>query len=202
MFRRRAWACQYAGMARPPSGHGSCPRRFHLSSGDLRLSSLRANGKRLGHPWPAFPMSGLDWRPRFGIATGRSGYGGGRAVRSRPRPMAGTRRKAEEGSRPAESGSGAAVPGPPATRNRGLSYSPGAHFGWRGSLQVTQADEARRLNLGGPAPRRGGNPPHTAGRTRDSASAGGGPGGRREARPGLRHAPGAGRGRERPGVPV
>ena len=38
---------------RPIAGRGACPSRFHLSSGDLRVSSLRANGKRLGHPQPA-----------------------------------------------------------------------------------------------------------------------------------------------------
>jgi hypothetical protein len=32
------------------SGRGSCPGRSHLSSGDLRLSSLRADGKRRRHP--------------------------------------------------------------------------------------------------------------------------------------------------------
>ena len=43
-----------AASVRPPTaGRGSCPRRFHLSSGDLRLSSLRADGKRRGHPRPA-----------------------------------------------------------------------------------------------------------------------------------------------------
>jgi holo-[acyl-carrier protein] synthase len=34
------------------TGRGSCPGRSHLSSGDLRLSSLRADGKRPGHPRP------------------------------------------------------------------------------------------------------------------------------------------------------
>ena len=33
-------------------GGGSCPGRFHLCSGDLRLSSLRADGKRPGHHPP------------------------------------------------------------------------------------------------------------------------------------------------------
>ena len=32
------------------AGRGSCPGRFHLCSRDLRLSSLRADGKRPGHP--------------------------------------------------------------------------------------------------------------------------------------------------------
>ena len=32
---------------------GSCPGRSHLCSGDLRLSSLRADGKRPGHPPPS-----------------------------------------------------------------------------------------------------------------------------------------------------
>jgi len=34
-------------------GRGSCPSRFHLCSRDLRLSSLRADGTRLGHPRPS-----------------------------------------------------------------------------------------------------------------------------------------------------
>ena len=45
----------YCGNARgarevPSRRRGSCPGRFRLSSRDLRLSSLRANGKRPGHP--------------------------------------------------------------------------------------------------------------------------------------------------------
>jgi hypothetical protein len=41
-------------------GGGSCPGRFHLCSGDLRLSSLRADGKRPGHPPPTDPNRGLS----------------------------------------------------------------------------------------------------------------------------------------------
>ena len=61
-----------------PSGCGSCPSRFHLSSGDLRLSSLRADGKRLGHPQPVklpsslgYKCSGIGFRIRASAA--RSG---------------------------------------------------------------------------------------------------------------------------------
>ena len=39
------------------TGRGSCPGRSHLSSGDLRLSSLRADGKRPGHPRPDVSVS-------------------------------------------------------------------------------------------------------------------------------------------------
>jgi len=39
------------------AGRGSCPGRSHLSSGDLRLSSLRADGKRPGHPRPDVSVS-------------------------------------------------------------------------------------------------------------------------------------------------
>ena len=35
----------------------SCPGRSHLSSGDLRLSSLRADGKRPGHPQRELPSA-------------------------------------------------------------------------------------------------------------------------------------------------
>ena len=41
-------------------GRGSCPGRSHLCPGDLRLSSLRADGKRPGHPRPTgwrFPVA-------------------------------------------------------------------------------------------------------------------------------------------------
>ena len=43
-------------------GRGSCPGRSHLCSGDLRLSSLRADGKRPGHPRPTTPNHGFLYR--------------------------------------------------------------------------------------------------------------------------------------------
>ena len=57
-------------VARRALGRGSCPRRFHLSSRGLRLSSLRANGKRAGPPASSLRRRGIgpDTRPRFGIA--------------------------------------------------------------------------------------------------------------------------------------
>jgi len=52
------------GIAPQQAGRGSCPRCFHLSSRDLRLSSLRADGKHLGHPRPACRGSGVGGMPR------------------------------------------------------------------------------------------------------------------------------------------
>ena len=43
-------------------GRGSCPGLSHLCSGDLRLSSLRADGKRPGHPRPTIPDRGVAAR--------------------------------------------------------------------------------------------------------------------------------------------
>ena len=105
------------------SGSFTAATGFIIKSTDTAAvdeKALEENAKSTGYCGTLAELDyALNSRPRFGIAERRSGYGGGRAVRSRPRPMAGTRRKAEESSRPAESGSGAAVPGPPATRNRG-----------------------------------------------------------------------------------
>ena len=71
-----------------PGGCGSCPRRFHLSSGDLRLSSLRADGKRLGHPQPVKLPSSLGCRcsgsgSRIRASAVRSGPSAGPAASDR-----------------------------------------------------------------------------------------------------------------------
>jgi len=108
------------------------PDRTHTLDCGRRNRPLQTRGRDAGSRRAGRPGGGraVRSRPRTLAGTRRSGRRvpgaarSGRAARiARARERSGTRRQAEEGSRPAEFGSGAAGPDPSSTQNRGLSYS-------------------------------------------------------------------------------